>query len=306
MVTDSADIIEIKPMTPPPPPPRIEKSLASWRNFCSATLTVLCILASILAMAPLFSVLFMLLREGLSALSVEALTSVPPPFGKGFGNAIVGTLVTVAIGGALSIPFGILIGLYLSEFGADGRTSTIMRFALKVLTGIPSIIAGVFAYALVVLSRVPPQYSALAGGVALAVLMVPIVALTAEEAFKQVPRKMREAAYGMGCTHTQVALKIVVPAALPGVLTGVMLAVARACGETAPLLFTAKFANQFFEGDVMQPIASLSVFIYNASNHQTPSYRQLAWTASLVLVAIVLAINIAAQLLTRGSKQHQR
>jgi phosphate transport system permease protein len=257
-------------------------------------------------MAPLFSVLIRLIREGLSAMSIQALTSVPPPFGAGFGNAIVGTLVTVAIGGLLSIPFGILVGLYLSEFAQMSRTSTLIRFSLKVLTGIPSIIAGVFAYAVVVLSRVPPSYSALAGGVALAILMVPIVALTAEEAFRQVPRKMREAAFGMGCTESQVALKIVLPTALPGVLTGVMLAVARACGETAPLLFTAKFSMQYFEGDVMQPIASLSVFIYNASNHQSPSYRQLAWTASLVLVVIVLSINIAAQLLTRGSQKHKR
>ena len=141
----ATEISEIQSMTPTREPPKIERSLASWRNFFSATMTVLCVLASLLAMAPLFSVLIRLIREGLSAMSIQALTSVPPPFGAGFGNAIVGTLVTVAIGGLLSIPFGILVGLYLSEFAQMSRTSTLIRFSLKVLTGIPSIIAGVFA-----------------------------------------------------------------------------------------------------------------------------------------------------------------
>ncbi len=299
------DIQEIKPMTERPPP-KLDRSLTSWRAFFSGAMTFLCSIAALLAMAPLFSVLFMLIKQGLGSFNLDVLTSLPPPVGAGFGNAIVGTLVTVGIAAAISVPFGILVGLYLSEFGEMNRSASVIRFASKVMTGLPSILAGVFAYALVVLSRTPPQYSALAGGVALAVLMLPIVILTAEEAFKQVPRKMREAAVGLGCTQTQVALKIVLPTALPGVLTGVMLAVARACGETAPLLFTAKFAMQWFEGDIDEPIASLSVFIYNSSNHQSPTMRQLAWTASLVLVAIVLTINLLAQWLMRGSKHNQR
>jgi phosphate transport system permease protein len=269
-------------------------------------MTFLCVLATLIAMAPLFSVLYMLFMEGLDKFSLAVFTETPPPFGKGFGNAAVGTLVTVGIAAAVSVPFGILVGLYLAEFGERNRTSSLIRFSAKVMTGIPSILAGVFAYALVVLTRKPPQFSALAGGIALALLMLPVVILTAEEAFKQVPRKMREAAHGLGCTQTQVVLKIVLPTALPGVLTGVMLAVARACGETAPLLFTALFTEQWFEGDVNRPIAALSTFIYNFSNRPSPDEVKLAWTASLVLVALVLTINITAQLLTRGSKKHQR
>lgn len=303
----SVDIMEIKPPSLAPRPlPKLEHSLTQWRNFFSGAMTSICVLCSLIAMAPLFAVLFMLIKNGLNSMSLLVFTTVPPPYGQGFGNALLGTAVTVTIAGILSIPFGILVGIYLSEFGEKSRGTPLIRFALKVLTGVPSILAGVFAYALVVLTRTPPQYSALAGGVALAVLMLPIVALTAEEAFKQVPYKMREAAFGMGCTRTQVVLKIVVPTALPGVLTGVMLSIARACGETAPLLFTAKFAMQWFDGDIMQPIASLSVFIFNATNHQSPSYRELAWTASLVLVFMVLSINLLAQYLMRGSQQHKR
>jgi phosphate transport system permease protein len=303
----SVDVMEIKPPAPAPRPmPKLEHSLTQWRNFFSGMMTTLCVLASLIAMAPLFAVLYMLIKNGLNSLSVTVFTTVPPPFGEGFGNALLGTAVTVSIAGLLSIPFGIMVGIYLSEFGEKARGTPFIRFALKVMTGVPSILAGVFAYALVVLTRTPPAYSAIAGGVALAVLMLPIVALTAEEAFKQVPQKMREAAFGMGCTRTQVVTKIVVPTALPGVLTGVMLSIARACGETAPLLFTAKFAMQWFDGDVTQPIASLSVFIFNATNHQSPSYRELAWTASLVLVVMVLSINLLAQYLMRGSQQHKR
>jgi phosphate transport system permease protein len=302
----STAVQEVKPPMTPKPPPKLERSLASWRSFFSVSMTCLCFLATLIAMAPLFSVLYMLISEGLSNFSLSVFTEMPPPFGQGFGPAIIGTLVTVGIASAISVPFGILVGLYLAEFGEMSRGGPFIRFSAKVLTGIPSILAGVFAYALVVLTRTPPQFSAIAGGVALALLMLPVVILTAEEAFKQVPKKMREAAFGMGCTQTQVALKIVLPTALPGVMTGVMLAVARACGETAPLLFTALFTEQWFEGDINKPIAALSTFIYNFANRPAAAEVKLAWTASLVLVTIVLAINITAQVMTSGSKKHQR
>ena len=221
--------------------------------------------------------------------------------GGGFGNAIVGTLVTVGLGALVSIPFGILAATFLADLDPDSQTARAARFCAKTLTGLPSILAGVFAYALVVLTT--GTYSAPAAGVALALLMLPTVVLTAEESMKMVPASMKNAAYGMGCTRSQVIWKIVLPTALPGILTGVMLAVARAAGETAPLLFTALFSNYWFiedgKAELMAPIASLSVLIYNFSGMPYDNQIELAWTASLVLVLLVLLFNILARLLGR-------
>ncbi len=256
------------------------------------------------ASVPLFSVLYMLIVRGGSRLDWEALTTLPPAgfeMGGGFGNALLGTLVMVGIGAALSIPLGILIAVFFAELGPDSKLASIARFAAKTLTGFPSILAGVFAYAAVVL--ITGTYSAPAGGVALALLMLPTVILTAEEAMKTVPKIMKDAAYGMGCTRTQVIWKVVLPTGLPGILTGVMLAVARAAGETAPLLFTALFSNYWLFQDgqlqLMQPTASLAVLIYNFSGMPFDNQIELAWAASLVLVVIVLMINIASRLIGR-------
>jgi phosphate transport system permease protein len=167
------------------------------------------------------------------------------------------------------------------------------RFVAKTLTGFPSILAGVFTYAVLVINF---GYSAVAGGVALAVLMLPTVVLAAEESMKQVPQKMTDAAYGMGCTRSQVIWKVVLPTGLPGVLTGIMLAVAGAAGESAPLLFTALFSN-YFMSELMEPTASLSILIYNFSAMPFDNQIELAWAASLVLVLIVLVFNILARLI---------
>ena len=206
--------------------------------------------ATVVACIPLFSVLIMLFWRGGARLSWQLFTELPPTAfedGGGFGNAIVGTLVMVGIAALISVPFGILAAVFLAEFGPDSKLAAGARFCAKTLTGLPSILAGVFAYAAVVL--VTGTYSAPAGGIALALLMVPTVLLTAEEAMKMVPVRMKEAAVGMGCTRTQVIWKVVLPTALPGILTGVMLAVARASGETAPLLFTALFSNYWLLQD---------------------------------------------------------
>ena len=258
--------------------------------------------AAIVAAIPLVSVLYMLIVRGGSRLHWELFTELPPAgfeMGGGFGNAILGTLVMVGIGALLSIPVGILAAVFLAELGPNSRLAQAARFAAKTLTGLPSILAGVFAYAAVVL--VSGTYSAPAGGLALAVLMLPTVVLTAEEALKTVPRITKDAAYGMGCTRSQVIWKVVLPTAMPGILTGVMLAVARAAGETAPLLFTALFSNYWlFEGGrphLMQPTASLAVLIYNFSGMPFENQIQLAWAASLVLVLLVLVINIVSRLL---------
>jgi phosphate transport system permease protein len=246
----------------------------------------------------------MLIVRGGSRLSWDALVELPPAgfeMGGGFGNAIAGTLVMVGLGALISVPVGIGAAVFLAELGPNSTLAGAVRFGAKTLTGLPSILAGVFAYASVVL--VTGTYSAPAGALALAVLMVPTVVLTAEEAMKTVPRITKDAAYGMGCTRSQVIWKIVLPTALPGILTGVMLAVARAAGETAPLLFTALFSAYWLveQGGInlMRPTASLAVLIYNFSGMPFENQIELAWAASLVLVMIVLFINIASRLLGR-------
>ena len=265
------------------------------------------------ALVPLFSVLYLLITRGGKTLGLATFRELPPAAlvpGGGFGNAIVGTVVMVAIAALLSVPFGILAAIFTSEFGPDTRTAQAVEFCAKVLTGLPSILAGVFAYAAVVV--VTGGFSAPAGGIALAILMLPTVLLTAEEAIKRVPPKMREAAIGMGATPTQVVTRVVLPTALPGVATGVMLAVARAAGETAPLLFTALFSDYWISrtspeflpktlGELMKPTASLAVLIYNFSGSPFDNQIDLAWAAALVLVAIVLIVNVAGRALARRS-----
>jgi phosphate transport system permease protein len=287
--------------------PRLHRSAFEPRALRSLALTALTWAAAIVAAVPLISVLYMLVVRGGARFSSELFTALPPAgfeMGGGFGNAIAGTLVMVGLGGLMSIPFGVLAAVYLAELGPTSRLAQTTRFATKTLTGLPSILAGVFAYAAVVL--VTGTYSAPAGGVALAVLMLPTVVLTAESALRAVPKITRDAAYGMGCTRSQVIWKVLLPTAAPGIITGVMLAVARAAGETAPLLFTALFSNYWlFEGGqprLMQPTASLAVLIYNFSGMPFDNQVELAWAASLVLVLMVLVINVISRLVgQRGS-----
>jgi phosphate transport system permease protein len=296
------------PETPPAPPDRsidqikLERSLRHPRTFINAALSVTVAILTVIAVIPLASVLYMVIVRGGQRISVELFTQLPPAAGMeggGIGNAILGTAILVALGAILSVPVGILGAVYLAEFSADSHIAGAVRFAARVLTGLPSILAGIFAYTLVVLTT--GKFSALAGGVALALLMLPIVVLTAEESIRAVPQKMREAAYGMGATHTQMVCRVVLPTALPGLLTGVMLAVARAAGETAPLLFTALFFDYWPGRRLLQPTPSLAVLIYDFSSSPFPNQIEIAWAASLVLVVIVLVFNVTAQLISQRS-----
>jgi len=280
--------------------PELDRSIRRPRTAISILLSGFVTLVTIAAMVPLFSVLYMLLVRGGTTLSVACFTQLPPsPMeeGGGFGNAIVGTVVMVGIAALISVPFGIMAAVFLAEIGPATRTAKCVRFCAKMLTGFPSILAGVFAYTAVVL--LTGGFSAVAGGIALSILMLPTVMLTAEEAIAMVPSKMREAAIGMGATQSQCVWRVLLPTALPGILTGVMLAVARAAGETAPLLFTALFSNYWLMSDgkvdLMQPTASLAVLIYNFSGSPFENQAEMAWAASLVLVLLVLAVNLAGQ-----------
>ena len=290
----------IAPLTGLYSAPDLRRSWAERRALRSVTLTVGTWIAAVIASVPLFSVLYMLIVQGGSRLSLDLFTELPPAGfeqGGGFGNAIVGTLVMVAIAAVISIPVGILAATYLAELSPESRLASGARFLAKVLTGFPSILAGVFVYAILVLAM--GSYSAWAGGISLAVLMLPTVVLTAEEAMKTVPRRMKDAALGMGCTRTQMIWKIVLPTALPGILTGVMLGVARVAGESAPLLFTALFSNYWLTS-LREPTASLSILIYNFSSMPFDNQIELAWAASLVLVLMVLVFNIFSRILGRS------
>jgi phosphate transport system permease protein len=291
---------EAIPSRPVATSPALDRSVISVRGLFDATASGFTVAATALAVVPLFAVVWSLFERGAGGLTATMFTEAPPPPGDevgGFGNALAGTAVMVSIASAISVPIGLLAAIHLAEFARGARHADLVRFAAKVLTGMPSILAGVFAYALVVLTT--GRFSAWAGGLALALLMLPTVLLTAEQAFLAVPPRIREAAVGMGCTGTQVVFKVVLPTALPSAITGVLLAVARAAGETAPLLFTALFSSYYGEWPFAEPTASLSVLIYNFAGVPYDNQLRLAWSASLVLVLAMLVVNSAGRALAR-------
>ncbi|MBX9741977.1 MAG: phosphate ABC transporter permease PstA [Chthoniobacterales bacterium] len=258
-------------------------------------LTVLCVFLSCITIVPLFSLLYLLFKKGGSFLSLSIFTELPASpglEGGGFGNAILGTLMMVGIATFFSGPIGILGAIFIAEYAPLSRLARTVRFVAKLLTGIPSIICGAFAFAMIVLTT--GHFSALAGGVALAVLMLPTILITSELALLGVSSSYRDASYGLGATPFQTIWCIVLPEALPAMMRGMMLAVARAAGETAPILFTALF-SQGWPRSILEPMASLSVLIYNFSALPYPYQVQMAWTASLVLVGMVTGINLIAQ-----------
>jgi phosphate transport system permease protein len=265
-------------------------------------MTVLAGACLVIALIPLFAVLSYVIGQGIGRLNLDLFTQLPPPpglKGGGVGNAILGTLITVGIATLISVPFGILAAVYLSEF-SSGKLSQGIRFATNVLAGIPSIIAGVFAYGLIVLPM--GGYSALAGGVALAVLMLPTIIRTTDEALKIVPQDIRWASVGVGASNYQTVLQVVIPAAIPAIITGTTLAIARAAGETAPLLFTALFSNfwpKLSPEALLKPIASLSVLVYNYATVPYKAQQELAWAASFILVVMILLTSVLARWATR-------
>jgi phosphate transport system permease protein len=286
----------------------LELSLYRPRTLFSVILSWIVSAMTLLALVPLFAVLAMLIWRGGKKLSTDLFTQLPPaPLeqGGGFGNAIIGTLIMVGVASLITVPLGILTGVYLAQAPADSKLASAVRFSAKVLTGFPSILAGVFAYGAIVL--VTGGYSAVAGGIALSILMLPTIVLTSENAIAIVPAKMKEASIGLGATGAQTVWMVLLPTAMPGILTGIMLAIARAAGETAPLLFTALFSNYWIASggrlNLMQPTASLAVLIYNFSGMPFKNQVELAWAAALVLVLLVLIVNLIGQSFSRQQVQ---
>lgn len=250
-----------------------------------------------LALIPLLSLLWKIVGQGIGSLKPSMFTA--SVLEDGFGNAIFGTLLMVGIAALISVPCGVMTGIFLSEMSPRSNIGRTVRFISSILTGVPSIVVGIFAYGVIVL--LTKHFSAIAGGFALAVIMLPIVVLTTEEALKLVPQPLRLGSAALGGTRFQTTFRVVVSAALPAITTGVLLAVARAAGETAPLIFTSLFSLDWSQ-DLLGPTASLSVLIFNCYNDPSPEKTQLIWTASLILVGMVLLINIFSRLLTNKRK----
>ena len=261
----------------------------------------LCLAATMLAIVPLVSVLFYVASAGLGGLSWDFFTQLPQPVGEaggGMRNAIVGTLILVGLACSVGIPLGVMAGVYLAEFGAT-RFGQVVRFSADVMSGVPSIAVGIFVYTLVVLTM--GHFSALAGGIALGVLMLPTVTRTTEEFLRLVPTTLREAALALGVPKWRVIVRVVLVTGARGIMTGVMLAVARAAGETAPLLFTA-LGSRLWTTSLDQPMGALSVQIYTYAVSPYDDWHRQASAAALVLVALVLFLNIGARLLFRARK----
>ncbi len=258
----------------------------------------LSIASVLLALVPLTMIFYHTISLGMEALTVDFFTELPKPVGEpggGLANAIVGTLILVGLGSIIGLPIGILSGVYLSEYG-NNMFGTTVRFLTDVLNSVPSIVTGVVAYTIIVLPM--KHFSAYAGGFALGILMIPIVTRTTEEMLRTVPNSYREAALALGIPQWKTTLRIIMPTALGGIVTGIMLAVARAAGETAPLLFTA-LNNRFWHTTLDQPIASLTVFIYNYGVSPFEDWIAQAWAGALVLMLLVLIFSITVRIATR-------
>ena len=273
-------------------------SRTSRRKLLSAIFVGFCALAVVIALVPLSFILFFVLKEGVQSLNLDFFRHMPKPVGEpggGMANAIVGTLILTGLGSLMAVPIGIMSGIYMSEYAGSRMASTV-RFAADTLNGVPSIVIGVFAYGIAVLPF--KQFSAIAGGFALGIMMIPIIARTTEELLLLVPSTMREGALALGATRARAVFTVVLPAALPGIITGVVLALARIAGETAPLLFTS-FNNHYFTTRVNQPISSLTVQVFTYAISPYADWHRQAWAGALVLVAIVLVCSLLARLATR-------
>jgi phosphate transport system permease protein len=272
-----------------------------WRKLKSRAMTVVLCVCALVVMAPLFLVIYFLVKAGASSLDWNFFTQLPKPTGEvggGMANAIVGTMELLAMAAVLGVPIGVMGGIYLAEYGSE-RANTWIRFAADVLNGVPSIVWGMVIWMLLV---VPFKgFSAYAGGVALGLMMIPLVMRTTEEVLVLVPQSYREAALALGIARWKVITIIVVKTALKGIVTGILIALARVAGETAPLLFTA-LGNNFWNHNLKEPIAALPLQIFSYAVSPYDDWHRQAWAGALVLMGMILSLNIIVRVVSRGRK----
>jgi phosphate transport system permease protein len=279
---------------------KIEKSVHR-RIWVDKSFKTLIIFLSLSSIVPMFLILFLITKNGISVVNWDFLSQLPKPVGEiggGISNAIFGTLWLIVLSFIFSVPLGIFAGIFLSEY-RGGKVAYMTRLSIEILQGIPSIVIGIIAYVWVVLPM--GSFSALSGGVALGIMMLPVIVMATEETLKLVPDSLREASLALGVSYSRTIMKVILPAGLSGILSGILLGIARVAGETAPLLFTA-FGSPFMNQNILKPISSLPLTIFNYATSPYPEWHTLAWGASFVLITFVLGLNLITKLVTKKWK----
>ncbi len=269
------------------------------RKIINSFMIFLCTAAGFITIIPLVYIFFYTTQSGISSLNIDFFTQLPKPVGEeggGMANGIVGSLILIGLGGLIGIPVGILSGIYISEYSKN-ILAAIVKFITDILSGVPSIIIGIFAYGVIV---IPMQgFSALAGGFALGILMIPTVTKITEEMLKLVPQSLREASLALGVSRWKTTLRVVLTTASSGIITGILLAIARAAGETAPLIFTS-FGNQFWQTNITEPMAALPLQIFTYAQSPYDDWHRQAWAGAFVLIFLVFVINLIVRFVTRN------
>ncbi len=263
--------------------------------------TGMIVVLSLVTILPMFFILFFIVRNGISVVDWNFLVSLPKPMGEsggGISNALVGTVLLILAASVISVPLGVFAGIYLSEY-KKGKFSYFSRLSLEILQGIPSIVIGIIAYIWIVVPM--RSFSLFSGGIALGIMMLPVIVMSTEETLKLIPDTLKEASLALGVPYSRTVMKVILPAGLSGIVTGVLLGVARIAGETAPLLFTA-FGNPFMNLDILKPVNSLPLLVFNYATSPYPEWHAIAWGASLVLIVFVLSLNLIAKVVTRKWK----
>ena len=275
------------------------------RRAVSRLMTGLCLASVIVALVPVALIFFFVVRQGIGSLDWAFFTQLPKPVGEsggGMSNAIIGSLIVMGLGATFAVPIGVMTGIYIVESGGS-KLASAARFAADTLNGVPSIVIGLFAYVLIVLPV--KHFTALAGGFALGVMMIPLVTRTTEELLRLVPMSLREGALALGASRGKAVFTVVLPAALPGIITGIVLALARIAGETAPLIFTA-FNNRYASTSLTEPISTLTVQVFTYATGAYEDWHRQAWAGALVLVTIVFSCSLLARLATRRLERMAR
>jgi len=280
---------------------RMAETAISRRIRVDKLFKALVIILSVSSIVPMFLILFMIVKNGVSVIDWQFISHLPKPVGEaggGIANAIWGTLILIGLSFVFSVPLGVLGGIFLSEY-RESKLAYLIRLSVEILQGIPSIVIGIIAYVWVVMAM--GSFSALSGGVALGIMMLPVIVMATEETLKLVPDSLREASLALGVPYSRTIMKVILPAGLSGILSGILLGIARVAGETAPLLFTA-FGSPFMNLNILKPINSLPLTIFNYATSPYPDWHALAWGASFVLIAFVLGLNLITKLVTKRWK----